>query len=190
MKQILFVLATLISFNSASAGDTTKLNEYHNRVLKIYNQCMHLDLHVTEAIKTKNPQDIEAARSQLLDYYEVGIKSLDSIGNFEDDASLKFSMRDVLLFYKQLSETDLPQVRDYYVRELYFLSVKKEFDKKKIKKHTEQEILAFNSEAKKYNEALAHFTQLTSFMDNARKQTLYNWNASEQIFLRSHMAKL
>lgn len=185
MKQVILFCCLFSVFN-AFGKDSTGLDNHRNKVLKVFNKAVLLDENVKAAIKAKNTEYIENARKQLLQYSVEGMKEIDAIENFEDDASLKFSCKDVLKFYKQLAEIDLPQVRDFFIQEENFLKIKKDFSKKPVKKHWPEEIIAYNSEADKYNKALTHYTQLTSFMDNARKLTFYNWNASEKIFTNAH----
>ena len=180
------LVAGLFFFCTCSAADTTQLNNYHNRVLKVFNQCSLLDSQLNESIKTKSPEDIEHARMRLLDCTTSGMREIDSIENFEGDAALKFMCKDVLKFYKEMAESDIPQVRDFFTVEQNFLRIKKEFEKKPVKKHSQSEIIAYNSEANKYNEAVTRYTQVTAFIDAARKHTLYNWNASEKIFMDAH----
>ncbi len=189
MKNSLFLFLIFFSFYNCFAADTTLLNNYHDRILKVLNQCSMLDSQFNNAVKTKNPDDIERARVRLLDCTSVSIKQIDSIESFEDDAALKFSCKDVLKFYKQMAESDIPQVRDFFLVEQNFLAIKKEFEKKPVKKHSQEEISAYNLEANKYNQALTRYTQITAFIDAARKHTLYNWNASEKIFMDAHKAR-
>ena len=189
MKYSLFLVAGLFCFCTCFAADTTQLNNYHNRVLKVFNQCCLLDTQLTESIKTKSPEDIEHARIRLLDYANSGMREIDSIENFEGDAALKFMCKDVLKFYKQMAESDIPQVRDFFTVEQNFLRIKKEFEKKPVKKHSQSEIIAYNSEANKYNQAVTRYNQVTAFIEGARKNTLYNWNASEKIFMDAHRAR-
>jgi hypothetical protein len=183
-KLILFV--TLFCCYSCMATDTTSLYNYRNKILSIYNQCILLDNNVSEAIKTKSPEEIERARINLLNYTGVGMKQLDSIGNYEDDAALKFSCRDVLNFYKQMTESDISQLRDFFIVEQNFLAVKKAFNKKPVKRHSESEIIAYNSEANKYNQAVTRYMEVSRFIESSRKHTLYNWTSSVKLFMDSH----
>lgn len=185
MKHLLF-LFIVCCCHTCFATDTTALNNYRDRVVQVFNQCSLVYSQVNDAIKTKNPEDIERWRVQLLGCANDGMKQLDSIPDYESDPALKYSCRDVLKFYKQLAQSDLPQVRDFFTVEANFLAIKKEFEKKKIKKHSEQEIIAYNSEANKYNEAITRYTQLNTFIESSRKLTLYNWNASAKIFMNEH----
>ena len=187
MKHNVFLCAMLFCCYTGMAADTTALNNYRGHVLEVFNQCVLLDSQFINAVKTKNPEDIERSRIRLLSFFNEGWLRLDSMENFEDDAALKFSCKDVLKFYKQMAESDIPQIRDFYLVEQNFLAIKKEFDKKPVKKHSQSEIFAYNNEANKYNEAVTRYMQLTTFMESARKTTLYNWNASEKIFTKAHM---
>ena len=186
MKQTSFILIYLFSVCNCLAADTTGLTSYRNRVLMVYNKIIQFDENVKAAIKAKNPVYIDNARVQLLQYANEGMKELDAIPNFEDDASLKFSCKDVLKFYKQFAEIDIPEIRDFFILEENFLKRKMEFEKKPVKKHSQPEIYEYNSHANKYNKALGRHTQLLIFIEGARKLTLTNWAASEKIFIKSH----
>ena len=149
-----------------------------------------LDNQVINAIEVKNAGDIESGRKALLQCAIAGMKGLDTMKNFDDDPSLKYSCRDVLKFYKQLAESDLTQVRDFFIIEENLFKIKAQFEKKKVKKHSQQEIYAYNNDIKKYNEAVTRYTQLSTFIAGSRKLTLYNWNASVKIFIDAHTSKL
>ena len=189
----LLIFLLLICFNNgiAQANDTAmlRLNNYREKVFSVFNRCNSLDEKITIAIKAKNINDTESGRLALLQCTVDGMKQLDTMENFNGDPALKFSCRDVLKFYKQLAESDLPQIRDFFIVEENFFKIKKEFEKRKIKKHSQSEIIIYNSEANKYNQAITRYTQMSGFIEGARKLTLYNWNASVKIFMDSHKAK-
>ena len=67
-----------------------------------------------------------------------------------------------------------------------FVVIKKEFEKKPARKHSEAEILMYNYEVKKYNAAFLQYIQLNNFITGSRKLTLHNWHASVQIFMDAH----
>lgn len=185
---LIFLLLICINNGIAQANDTAalRLNNYRDKVFSVFNRCNSLDKEITIAIKAKNSNDIESGRLALLQCSIDGMKQLDIMENFDGDPALKFSCRDVLKFYKQLSESDLPQIRDFFIVEENFFKIKKEFEKRKIKKHSQSEIITYNSEANKYNQAITRYMQMSGFIEGARKLTLYNWNASVKIFMDSH----
>ena len=144
------------------------------------------DEEITKAIKAKKVSDIESGRTALLQCSMEGMKELGTIENFDGDPALKFNCRDVLKFYQQLTESDIPQVRDFFILEENFLKKKKEFEMKPVRKHSQAEIYAYNNEIKTYNTAITHYTQLGNFITGSRKLTLYNWNATLKIFMDTH----
>lgn len=193
LKSFLAIVILFTFYNCvAQATDTPSagLNNYRDKVFAVFKKCNSQDDEITKAIKVKKVNDIEAARTALLQCTIEGMKKLDAMENFDGDPALKYSCRDVLKFYKQLTESDLTQVRDFFIVEENFVKLKNEFEKKKTKKHSQAEIHTYNTEIKKYNEALLRYTQLNSFITSSRKLTLYNWNASVKIFMDAHIRKL
>ena len=158
-------------------------------MIAVFNKCLEQDEEITKAITAKKVNDIEPGRIALLQCATSGRKQLDSIESFDGDPALKFSCRDVLKFYKQLAESDLPNVIDFFMSEEIFFTAKKKFEKKPAKKHSESEILAYNNEVKKYNPELIKYSQLNNFIANSRKLTLYNWYSSVKIFMDAHSRK-
>ncbi len=193
MKYKLLIIVLLFSFNNcfAQVNDTAavRLNNYRDKVFAVFNKCRAQDEEITKAITAKKESDIEPGRIALLQCATNGMKQLDTIESFDGDPALKFSCRDVLKFYKQIAEFDLPNVRDFFMMEQNFFRAKKEFEKKPAKKHSESEILGYNNYVKKYNPELIKYSQLNNFITNSRKLTLYNWYASVKLFMDAHSRK-
>lgn len=190
MKHNLFLILFFLSFYNcvAQVNDTAaaRLNNYRDKVFTVFNKCRLQDEEITKAIKAKKVSDIESGRTALLQCSMEGMKELGTIENFDGDPALKFNCRDVLKFYQQLTESDIPQVRDFFILEENFLKKKKEFEMKPVRKHSQAEIYAYNNEIKTYNTAITHYTQLGNFITGSRKLTLYNWNATLKIFMDTH----
>lgn len=188
MKTLYLILVIFSGSHSFAQTDTAaaRLNNYRIRVYEVVNKCSVQDELVSKAIKTKNPVQIESARTALLQYATEGMKKLEQTESYNGDASLKFTAREAVKFYQRLAEYDLPQVRDFFILEEKFLTTKKEFKNKRSKRMPEAEIYAYNNEIKKYNEAVTRYTQLNNFIAANRKLTLYNWNTSEKIFTKNH----
>lgn len=188
MKHSLFLITLLFSFYSCLAQDTAaiRLNAYGNKISAIIDKSELQYNEVNNAIKTKNINGMEAARQSLLHSVSNGLQQLRAIENFDDDASLKYTAGEVLKFYKKLAESDIPQVREFFIVEANYSLVQKEFEKKPRRKHSQKEIDLYNSETKKYSDALARYNQLSGFIASGRKTTLYNWNGSKKIFMESH----
>lgn len=193
MKHKLSFFFLLFSFHYClgQSIDTAaaRLNNYRDKIFTVFNTCNSHDEKIINEIRNKDANNIETARIVLLECAKEGTKQLAAIEDFDGDPSLKYACRDVLKFYIQLAESDIPQVRDFFVLEENFLKIQKEFKKKKAKKYSQEEISTYNSEVKKYNEALKRHTQLGNFITGSRKMTLYNWNATQKIFMDTHTAK-
>jgi hypothetical protein len=114
------------------------------------------------------------------------LKQLDTIENFDGDPALKYSCSETLKYYKKLAETDIPQIRDFFIEEEKFLKIQKEFKNKPLKKYSQPEISAYNKVVKKNNHAVTNFIQLNNSINSSRKQTLYNWHATLKIFMDAH----
>ncbi len=126
MKHNLFLIAVfLFSFCNciSQVNDTsaTRLNNYRDKVFSVFIKCNSQDDEITKAIKTKKVNDIEAGRIALLQCADDGMKQLNTIPDFNKDPALKFSCRDVLKFYQQLAEWDIPQLRNFFILEEKFL---------------------------------------------------------------------
>ena len=186
---ILLLVVTQTCFSQRNDTAAARLNNYRDRIFTVFNKCNTQDEEVNNAIKSKSAKEIESWRLAMLQCSTDGMKSLTVIGSFDGDPSLKFSCGDVLKFYRQVAESDLPQVRDFFIGEENFTRIKNDFEKVKLKKHSSAEIIAYNAEVKKYNEAVTRYKQLTDFIAAGRKLTLYNWNASMRIFMDAHQRK-
>lgn len=174
------------SFSQMNDTAAARLNNYRDKVFTIFNKCNNQDEAITNAIKAKDIKEIESGRQAILQCSTDGMKAVTAIGSFDGDPSLKFSCSDVLKFYKQVAESDLPLVRDFFIEEENFAKVKNEFEKFKRKNHSETEILAYNNEVKKHNAAITRYKQVSDFIASGRKLTLYNWNASLKLFMDGH----
>jgi len=183
---ILTILSAQLAFSQRSDTAAARLNAYRDRVFTVFNKCSNQDEAITNAIQSKSVKEIESWRLALLQCAADGVKSLNTIGSYDGDPSLRFSCNDVLKFYKQVAESDIPQVRDFFIEEENFTKAKNAFEKVKPNKHSNEEILAYNNEIKKHNAAVTRYKQVTDFIAAGRKLTLYNWNASLRLFMDTH----
>lgn len=185
MKHLFTVLLLLTSFVHSFAQKQS-LYAYRDKVFTVFLASNGIDDKVIAAIGAKSPAAIETQRTALLQSAITGLKKVEAIPSYEEDAALKFNCREVLIFYKQLAEQDLSQVRDFFIADSAFLAVKKEFEKKKVRKHTEAEILAYNTKVKEYTTLMIDYVKLQRSIESARKQVLHNWNTSVKLFMDSH----
>ncbi|MDQ6757693.1 MAG: hypothetical protein M3004_12240 [Bacteroidota bacterium] len=182
---IIFLFFYIQSFSQRKV-DTTGLNNYHNKIMLVFYKCNSRDEEVSKVITTKNANDIEVSRMALLQCANDGLKTLTAMEDFEGDASLKYACKEVLNFYKQTAEYDIPQLRDFYLMDEKFTKRKKEVTSKR--KLSQQEIKVYNNEVRNYNAAVTRFKQLSDFIDRNRRTILKNWNAAEKTFTDTHLS--
>ncbi len=162
-----------------------RLNHYHNDVFLIFYKCNWEDGQINKAIEAKKVNDIEQARTALLQYAVEGMHALDGMKNFEGDPSLKYSCRETLNFYKQIAEDDIPRLTDFFIAEDNFNKIKKSFEASD--KHSKPEVAAYNNEVKNYNAVANRYNQVNNFIISNRRLVLHNWDATEKIFADTHM---
>ena len=185
----LFFLISFFSFNTCFAQNDTagiRLNIYRFKIAAVLNKCDSQYLELDKAIKFKNITAIETGRQTLLQYAISGLNQLKIFDDFDGDGSLKFSCREAVNFYKQLAESDITRVRDFFTVEANYLTIKKSFENISKRKRSQKDIDQYNAEVKKYSDAYISYNQLMPFITIGRKTTLYNWNGSQKIFIESH----
>src|ERR1700722_1615497 len=105
-----------------------RLNKYVNSVYILFYKCNWEDNQIVNAMNTKKVNDIEQARNALAHYANDGLQALDTLRTFDGDPSLANACRQALEFYKTMSEKDMAQLSDYYLKQEEFEKSKKEFD--------------------------------------------------------------
>jgi hypothetical protein len=162
-----------------------KLNSYINHVYLAFFKCNWEDGQMVKAMNDKKVSDVEQARNALSRYTAEGFQSLDSLKAFEGDASLANSCRQMLTFYKNLSEKDMPKLTEYYVKQEDFARLKKSFDANS--NHNKEEVDTYNKAIKDINSSINTFNQLNTKVNNGRTQALNNWQETEKKFADDHM---
>lgn len=162
-----------------------KLNAYINKVYLAFFKCNWEDGQMVQAINNKKISDVEQARSALGRFAAEGLKSLDTLRVFDGDPSLANACRQVLNYYKNLAENDVPRLTEFYVKEEDFDKLKKSFDGKS--NHTRDEVDSYNKAVKDVNGSVNSFNQLNTKVNNGRNQVLDTWQETEKKFADDHM---
>lgn len=170
---------------SAKMETAGKLNSYINQVYLAFFKCNWEDGQMVKAMNDKKISDMEQARSALSRYAAEGLKSLDTLRVFQADPALANSCRQVLTFYKNMSENDIPKLTEFYVKQEDFGKLKKSFDASS--NHTKDEVDNYNRAIKDINSSINAFNQLNTKVNNGRTQVLNNWTETEKKFADDHM---
>ncbi|HWK07295.1 MAG TPA: hypothetical protein VNS58_26870 [Puia sp.] len=164
-----------------------KLNTYINSIYILFFKCNWEDGQMVQAMNNKKVNDVEQSRSALLQYATEGLKAMDTIKPFQGDPTLANACRQVLQFYKQTAEKDIPKLTDFYLKEEDFAKLKKSFDQKSSGSRTQEDVNNFNKAVKEVNASVSSFNQTNNQINNGRNQVLKSWEGMEKRFADEHM---
>lgn len=163
------------------AGDLTR---YRNAVYLIFFKCYWQDGEIVKSMNSGKLTEIEQGRNSLIRFAEEGLKGLDTLKSFEGDPSLAGTCRQVLNFYKNMAEKDIPKQTDYFLKKENFEKLKKDFDRNE---QTKERVNAFNKAVREVNVATNTFNETNNRINKERNETLNKWNEAEKKFLDEHM---
>ncbi|MEP6952403.1 MAG: hypothetical protein ABI863_24130 [Ginsengibacter sp.] len=166
---------------------TGKLTHYKNDVYLIFFKCNWQDGEIIKAMNAGKITEAEQGRSSLLRYTTEGLAGLDTLKNFEGDPSLAITCKQVLQFYKNMAENDLPKQMDYFLKKENFEKIKKAFEVKPEKDRTQKDVDAFNDGVKEINKANNTFNDINKKANTGRNDAINKWNDTEKSFADSHM---
>ncbi|HEY4877351.1 MAG TPA: hypothetical protein VIH86_17360 [Puia sp.] len=164
-----------------------RLNKYVNSVYILFYKCNWEDNQIVNAMNTKKVNDIEQARNALAHYANDGLQALDTLRTFDGDPSLANACRQALEFYKTMSEKDMAQLSDYYLKQEEFEKSKKEFDSKSQNSRTKEDVDNYNKFIKDINAAVNSFNQTNTKINKKRTEIINNWQDNEKKFTDEHM---
>jgi len=164
-----------------------KLNKHINTVFLSFFKCNWEDNQMVKAMNDKKVNDMEQARSALLNYANEGLKSLDTVKPFEGDASLIAACRKSLQFYQQTAGKDVPRLTDFYMKQEEFDKLKKTFESKGSSGRTQADVDAFNKAVNDINASVKAFNQTNQKVNTGRTQMINEWNDTERKFADEHM---
>ena len=164
-----------------------KLNRYHNNVYLIFFKCNWEDGQHTDALNKGKLNDAEQARNALISYADEGLKALDNLKSFDNDASLYLACKQTLQAYKKMAETDMTKVTDYYLKKDNFDKVKKSFDAKPESSRTKADVDVYNKTVNDMNASLNTYNATNNKMNADHTNLINNWNKAESDFQDTHM---
>lgn len=164
-----------------------KLNGYMNKVYLVFFKCNWEDGQMVTAMNNKKLNDVEQARNALDHYAIEGLKGLDTLRTFDGDPSLANACKQVLVFYKNAAESDVPKLTDFYLKEEEFAKLKKSFDAKSSRDRSQDDVNTFNKAVNDINSSVNAFNQTNTKINNGRSQTLNDWQNADKHFADDHM---
>jgi hypothetical protein len=164
-----------------------KVGKYHDKVYLLFFKCLWQEIQVMDAIDKKNITKIEQARSALLKYADDGVLALDSLSAFDNDGSLAESCKQSLAFFKKESETELPKISDFLLKQENFIKIKTAFDAKPANSLTKDDKDAFKKAEADINAAYTAVSLTFKGILADRNKVIINWNNADQKFTDKHV---
>ncbi len=167
--------------------ESGKLNHYRNQLYLIYFKCYWEDGQIVKALNAGKITEAEQGRNSLIKFADEGLVGMDSLKNFEGDPALAATCREILKFYKEMAENDMPKQMDYFLKKENFEKIKKSFDAKSESDRTKKDVDAFNDGVKEINKATDTYNATNKKMDSERTDAENKWNDAEKSFADTHM---
>jgi predicted DNA-binding protein len=163
------------------------LNEYSNDVFIQFFKCNWQDSKMVEAMNNKKVNEIEQTRNALIQYANEGLKALDTLRTFNNDPTLSNACRQVLTYYKNAAEKEIPKLTDFYLKQENFDKMKKDFEGKPQSQRTQKDVDTYNKSIKDINDAINKYNQTNNVVNSGRTKVLNDWTAAQKKFSDTHM---
>lgn len=167
--------------------ESSKLNHYRNQLYLIYFKCYWEDGEIVKALNAGKITEAEQGRNSLIRFATEGLTGLDSLKNFEGDPAMALTCKEILKFYKNMAENDMPKQMDYFLKKENFEKIKKSFDAKSGSDRTKKDVDAFNDGVKEINKATDTYNNINKKMNSERTDAENKWNDAEKSFADTHM---
>lgn len=163
------------------------VSKYYDKVYLLFFKCVWQESQVMDAVNKKNITKLEQARSALVKYGDDGIAALDTIGNFDNDASLVGACKQALQFYKKEGENEVAKISDFLLKEETFGKIKSAYDAKPRNTRTKEDTDNYNKALDDMNAALTVANQAFKGVYAEEAKVLTNWGSVDQKFSDAHM---
>jgi hypothetical protein len=165
---------------------TGRMIKYHDKVYLLFYKCNWEDGQLVEAGNQKNVTKMEQTRSALDKYAIEGLKVLDTLQAFDNDAALADACKQALAFYKDEAENQTPKLTDFLLKEENFEKLKAAMDAKSDSQRTQADVDNYNKAVTEMNEGANAFNQTNADLNNGRNGIIKNWNDTEKGFNDTH----
>lgn len=166
-----------------------KVYKYYNTMYLIFFKSYKQEIYVMDALNKGDVSSLKQNGDALAKVAEEGLKTLDTIRSFNNDASLKQVCREVLTFYKNEAETKLSVFNDFLLKKGAVEKLQKSIESKSAAKRTEAEVEAYNKAIADYNDALKKFNTAVDAVNASRSKLIDKWNESSGKFTDKHVPK-
>lgn len=180
---------TLTEDNSRLSQKLERANkafDYYQPIYLIFFKAYVQEATFLAALNTKDLAGAEQARTAMIAAAEEGISKLQTMGNYDDDMSIRMACIDILNFLINEGKADLPKLLEFTTTQENFNKMTESMSKKKKSDITKEENEKYNALVKDYNAGVKTFNALITKTNNERSKNLNIWNNKVSDFLAKH----
>jgi len=163
-----------------------KVNNYHKAVYLIFFKSYKQENYLSEAVEKNDINSIEQNKNALINTTEDGLKKLNSISSFDNDAALKQSTKELLDFYSIEAKDKINDVTSYLIKKEKYEKEKKAFEAMRESERTKQIVKDVNKSVEEYNKSVAVYNKSIKYLNENRAKLIDKWNKTSEKFFADY----
>lgn len=163
-------------------SNATEVISYSNKVFLIYYKSNWYEQKMVKAISAGNVSDAEQYRQSLESVSQEGKVATEELEAFRGDRTMKIACLNVLNFYQQEAKSYATKMIDFYVRKEELEKVLNDFQQKKKKDITREDVEKYNSSVDEFNKLVEEYNKNNESLNNRRSKLINEWNKTRQKF--------
>lgn len=191
-----FAAENNITMAESSEDSRDKIIKIANKVMKFQSDLNLLlfkssfqEQQMIQALSAGNISLVQQSRTALIQASKEGLKSLDTIPSYKGDGTLEVALRNLLNFYQDEANNQIPSLLDFFLAKENFEKIKKVIDSKPKGSASKEEIDQYNAALTKYNESINLYNTKNTELNTKRSKLINEWNAAGNAFLDKQIPK-
>lgn len=172
---------------TARLRNASKMYDYYNPIYLIFFKSYKQEIYFLDALNKGDVSGMEQNKTTLAQTAQEGIDALNLIAAYEGDESLKKACMEMLKFYLDEANNKFSVFVDYQATKEGFDNAKKNFEAKKEKDRTQDDVNNYNKLVKELNAANVEYNSTNNDLNTKRSKLLNTWNNTANNFTNSHL---
>ena len=185
-----------ITLNAASEDNRDRILKIANSVMKfqsnmtllLFKSSFH-EQQMIAALSAGNISMAQQSRKALIETSKTGLSSLDTIPSYKGDDTMEEALRNLLSFYQDEANNQMPTLLGFYQAKENFEKIKKVIDSKPRANVTKEEADQYNNALQKYNNSITSYNAKNTELNATRSKLIDNWNNTNNAFLDKQIPK-
>lgn len=160
--------------------------DYYDEIYLIFFKSYKQNAYLHDAIKNKDVNAIEQNRQSLAETAKQGRADLRGVTNINEDGSLKLALDKLLRSYEDYSKNEVEVMKDYFMKEERFNTVRTSFEALKKKDRTQENVNEYNTAVNEFNAAVADYNAASESSNKNLNGALEDYNKTVDKYLSKH----